>query len=357
MNNNNIITINNKTAQLEVNLEGGAITNFHLIENKINPLSFESSKLQMPPENRNGAPFRGQFICFPYWGDSYDTQSGENELPKHGLLCNSTWQCKKKSAQHIQMNAEDTVHGFSFERNIYLSDDYAMFKVTDEFTNNQPFPMVYNLVQHPTLAAPFLDKDTVIDCNGGEGFNQSAKYENLENKKTNWPQGRADNDEVINLRNSDNAYNGVFSFAIHPSADYGWMTASSPNSELLLAYVWSKDNYPWINIWKHYEENKIKYTGIEFGTTGIHGRTYPDVLNNPELLGTSTFRAMPPKYTLRNDFYCFILPVNKNCKGIENIKYDDVKNEILIVEKNKTTHTISKPFDDIDFARDCDEED
>jgi hypothetical protein len=55
--------LQNKTSVIEVDLHGGAITDFHLKDNPVNPLSFSFTKEQMPANNKAGAVYQGHFIC------------------------------------------------------------------------------------------------------------------------------------------------------------------------------------------------------------------------------------------------------------------------------------------------------
>ena len=49
----------------------------------------------------------------------------------------------------------------------------SVARVVEVVTNARPIGRVYNMVQHPSIAAPFLTAaDTVVDCNGRRGFAQ-----------------------------------------------------------------------------------------------------------------------------------------------------------------------------------------
>ena len=43
------------------------------------------------------------------------------------------------------------------------------------------------MVQHPTIAPPFLDEHTVVDSNGTRGFMQSSPLPDPETWEVKWP--------------------------------------------------------------------------------------------------------------------------------------------------------------------------
>jgi hypothetical protein len=44
----------------------------------------------------------------------------------------------------------------------------AALHVSETVTNANTLGRVYNIVQHPTIAPPFLTTETVVDCNGAQ---------------------------------------------------------------------------------------------------------------------------------------------------------------------------------------------
>ena len=61
--------IENESASLSINLDGGAIIDFQLKTTGINPLSFLYPNDLMPSNNKNGAAYQGHFLCLGRWGE------------------------------------------------------------------------------------------------------------------------------------------------------------------------------------------------------------------------------------------------------------------------------------------------
>ena len=188
------------------------------------------------------------------------------------------------------------------------------------------------MVQHPTLAAPFLDEEAIVDCNAATGFDYAFENYN-ESTFSAWPLVKAKDGGLINLSIADRAYSSVFPFVVDPGDEWGWITAYSPKDKLLLGYVWKRKDYPWIAHWLHFEGEKIKFRGLEFGTTGIHQpiqAIWEQGLLN--LLGQPTCRFIETAHKEQRNYTCFLHSVPDDFKGVEKI---DVKDKaITITEKD-----------------------
>ena len=90
------ISLANETCLLSVDSFGGVIVDFHLVgEEKVNPLSFAFTKEQMPDNNREGAPYRGHFLCAGRWGLPSEGEI-KRGIPNHGEAANIQWQAEQK---------------------------------------------------------------------------------------------------------------------------------------------------------------------------------------------------------------------------------------------------------------------
>lgn len=312
------IVLNNELSSLTVDLFGGAITNFHLKdENKINPLSFAFTKEQMPVNNKNGATYKGHFLCLGRWGlpSGGEIKAG---VPNHGEVANILW--TKKGAIDTQLIMEVTANkeGLLVERIIELDKNSPAYLVKEIVTNFHAIGRLYNMVQHPTLAAPFLDESTFIDCNATIGFDQ-VNYKDASVHSFNWPNVKDEKGNEIDLRNPQTNYNAVFSFVVNKESELGWITAYSPEYRLLFGYVWKRSEYPWIHAWQQWEDNRIKYRGIEFGTAGIH-QPFKEILDTAiDLFGEKTFAYIDAGENISKKYFSFVYKLKDEFSGVENV--------------------------------------
>ncbi|HRI21077.1 MAG TPA: hypothetical protein PLA68_08980, partial [Panacibacter sp.] len=299
-----LITIENNLSSVTVDLCGGAITDFHLKQNNINPLSFSFSKAQMPENNKNGAPYQGHFLCLGRWGEP-STGELNAGLPNHGEVANIEWTFAEKNSNELAMQTTAKLEGLHVERKVILDKNNPVFAVKEVVQNINSLGRLFNMVQHPTLAAPFLDDDTIVDCNGASGFNQSL-YKDVSNNILKWPNVKDERGNSFDLRNPSTNYNAVFSFVVKENVEYGWVTAYSPKYNLLLGYIWKRNDYSWIHLWQHFENNHIKYRGIEFGTAGIH-QPFNEILNTAtNIFGERTLAYIDVGESVTKNYFSFI---------------------------------------------------
>ena len=319
------IQLQNKTSLLEVDLHGGAITDFYLKENPVNPLSFRFSKEQMPENNKAGAVYQGHFICAGRWGEP---SAGEIKagIPNHGEPANIDWNMVEHNDAALTMETTASLEGLHVLRNITMHDANAIFHVTETITNTNSLGRLYNVVQHPTIAAPFLNETTVINCNASTGFDYHHANKPEEKKQT-WHQAIDANNNSFNLQNPQQEYNSVFSFIVNSNDEYGWITAYSPSHKLVLGYIWARKDYPWINLWQHFENGSIKYRGLEFGTTGLHMPFKNIIENNTfKVFNESTVAYIDAGESVTKEYACFLFPVEAGFRSIDRI---EIHNEII----------------------------
>lgn len=341
-----IISISNETASLTVDLYGGAIMDFHLHDVGINPFTFKAAPEDMPDHNRSGAGYRGHFVCAGRWGPP---TAGEIEagIPDHGQAANMMWTQVHQSfplvrrtpygergraasaaagvcvTPSIQMSVTTPLEGLKIERTIQLEDKSAVFKVDEHITNINPLSRLYNVVQHPTLAKPFLTPNTIINCNADAGFNYMMSTRPLEHAAK-WPYGVMEDGHIINVSKPDKAYSSVFSYIIKKDAKFGWITAYTPEINLLTGYLWQRETYPWISLWQNFNSGDIRYRGLEFGTTGMH-KSYKQIIaeGNHEVFGERSYLMIDAGEMQQKSYLGFMLKTPDGFGEVSDVNFAD----------------------------------
>jgi len=311
----NTIVLQNETCSAAFHTEGGALLQWQLHAVDVNPFEF------CWKESTNGKSdvfFRGHFICLGRWGEPSEAEAAKGHI-KHGDFNRLHWQTEVKESS-LKMWAQSELEGLAVEREVKLDKVVAVMQVTETVQNTLPVCRLFNIMQHPTLSAPFLGAETIVDCNATLGFDYAFETYN-EKVFRSWPDVVAANGENINLSKHDKSYSSVFPFTVNPEEDCGWMTAYSPTHKLLLGYVWKRTDYPWIAHWLHFEEGEIKYRGLEFGTTGIHqpianiwDKGILNILNVP----TCCFIDAGEKRT--SSYTCFLQPIAGDFNGVDKVE-------------------------------------
>src|SRR5690606_13701481 len=316
------VPLRNKKSALSIDLRGGAITAFHLLGKKVNPLNFRFNQEQMPDNNRGGFPFQGHIICLGRWGEP---SAGEAEagVPNHGQFTNIPWTLTdSRNNLSIRMSATAPLEGLHILRSLQLDPNQAVFAVEEKVTNINPLGRPYSIVQHPTLSAPFLNRSTVVNCNASLGFKQ-ALTGSIDIRPMEWPRANSENGRAYSLEKTQIAESAVYTFVGTQNGPWSWITAYSPIHGFLLGYIWKREDYPWIHLWQHGEEEELIYRGIEFGTAGIH-RPFGEYIHSfPTLFGEKTFEFIDAGAAIEKRYLasCWMLEASTMaCKKLRWIK-------------------------------------
>lgn len=326
------VKLENKNIHLVVHSNGGAMVDFSQKENNFNPLSFEFLMEQMPANNKGGAPYRGHFICLGRWGEPSEAEKMHG-IMNHGDFSNIQWEVEKlPGTTETIMNVVSHLEGLKLERKITLDVQMPVYKVTEKVTNIQKLGRVYNWVQHPTLTSPALDQNTLIDCNGDLGFDQSFER-SPEEKILKWSSTNLKGGLEADMSDLKSQKDSVFTFKVNEKDELGWVTAYFPVKGVLLGYLWKRQEYPWIHHWLHFEDSMIKYRGMEFGTAGIH-QPFKDIITKySRVFDLLTFDYLEAGECKEKEFISFIADKGADFQGVEKL---DFQNGVLQIHEKST---------------------
>jgi len=317
-----IVSISNSTASVSVDRHSGAIVDFHLHEGGINPLTFK----------REESNFQGHFLCLGRWGPPSDGEKAAGIIT-HGEAVIQIWDRQPSTPKNeLRMAATAPLEGLHVDRLLALDKENAVFGVTENVTNINPLGRLFNMVQHPTLGAPFLTNDTVVNCNADKGFNYMLNTNPLE-FAAKWPFGiveDGDRKDCIILSKLDKPYSSVFSFTIKKDAKFGWITAYNPKDNLLIGYLWNREDYPWISLWQDFDERGgIRYRGLEFGTTGMH-KSYKEIIEegNHRVFGEDSYKYIDAGETQSRSYLAFMSETPTDFTEAIDVSFD--KKAIII---------------------------
>jgi hypothetical protein len=321
------LVLQSDVAQLVIDLAGGSIKDFHLLDHGLNPLQwdsvdFDSTLAETPRKARS----MGHFLCLDRWGPASEAEI-ENGMGWHGEASRVLWKVEQDVVQgednlEAVMSANLEMAGLSVRRTIRMSRSAAVFEVTEAVTNNRPLGRIYNMVQHPTIGPPFLDETTVVDANAGKGFMQGGSLPNPEQPSVVWPQGLKEGVTPVDLRHlTDDAAPAVVSFVI--DAEYGWTTAVNAGQGLLIGYVWQTEEYAWFDAWRHVIDDKPFARGLEFGTSGLH-QPFPILVQKGKIFDRQLFVYIDAGETVTRSYLNFLTSVEGDFTGVRNVTFDGV---------------------------------
>lgn len=335
------IHLKNGLVSLSINTEGGAYTDFHFQKNPLNPLSWKLTKQEMPENNKSGAPFQGQFLCLGRWGSPTlgEIKAG---VPHNGEPSRDKWKVQNVDALHLKMSCEAPLDGLAITRTVEMDKKSSVWQVGESVKNTFSVGRVYNIVQHATLGPPFLSSSTIVNSNAGDGFLQEYCYPDPNKLAYRWPFGIIDSTKApLNLESSKGNVNYVSTHIFDKNIKYGWITAASPDQNLLIGYVWKTAEYPWLNVW-HYSKDGVPVAkGLEFGTTGI-GKSYKELLeSNTFFKGHASYEYIDATESKDKSYICFMIKIPKGFKKVDKIEIADHNIILTINSGSIKKHTLN----------------
>ena len=332
-----VLKLQGEAAALVVDLGGGSISDFHLLDHGLNPLDWDSWYFRNPGEGDPppGPRPMGHFICLDRWGSTSAAEEAHG-MPKHGEAGIVWWEVTrepelKNGNWEAGMRAELPMAGLRIDRTVALSEKEAVVSVVESVTNYRPIGRIYNFVQHPSIGGSFLNEKTVVDSNGGRGFMQNSSLENPQDRVAHWPRAKKLDGTEVDVRFlSDNDQPPVVTYLVED--EYGWVTASSPDNGLLMGYLWRTAEYPWLNIWRNVRDGKPYARGLEFGTTGLNGPGHGLVATG-RIFDRQIYRYIDASETQTFSYLNFLVAIPEDFAGVSEVIYEN--GTISVVERGE----------------------
>lgn len=323
-----LLVLKNGLSQLTLDRWGGGIIDFHFLDDEVNPLSWRATK-DIEPVNPDGPNLQGHFICLDRWGapSAAEVKMG---MPYHGEAPRVVWKRLDPSADGpaddgVRMGCTLPLAGMEVKRTVRLRENEAAVAVTEAVTNVRAAGRVYNLVQHPSIAPPFLDDTTIVDCNASHGLVQEEPVPRSTDDADRWPRisiGGTPADLRFYRGTEDGASgHDVTAFIFDPGVEYGWVTAATPSAGILVGYLWKISEYPWLNMWRYRHQGRVSARGLEFGTTGIH-QPFPTLLELGKVLERGVYEYLDAGETDTRSYILFLARIPGDFQGVESAEYD-----------------------------------
>jgi hypothetical protein len=312
-------TLENDALRVTVLEEGGHIAEIFDKRSGVNPLwtppwaSIEPSIYSHAryPEYGDGsdgmllAGIMGHNLCVDIFGGPSDAEAAAGITP-HGEASVVRYELHV-SGGTMTAAAVLPLAGLRVDREIVLADRTVRIREIVENLTSCDRPIGWT--QHVTLGPPFLEtgltefrasatRSMVFERPFGvaDDLAAGAPFE--------WPFApRADGGRVVDLRrftdvSPSSAYTAHLMSALHPNA---FFLAFSPRSRLAFGYVWKRDDFPWLGIWR---ENRSRSQapwngatvacGMEFGASPMP-ETRRAMIDRGRLFDVPTFRWIPAK--------------------------------------------------------------
>ncbi len=334
------VILQGREATASFALAGGGLIELRLNGNSINPLNWEVAQDRQQNKTEKPHP-QGHFLCLDRWGAPSKAELAKG-IPFHGEAPYRKWKIKQAPTladgqMHTSMTCELPLAGLEVERQVVLDTNSTAMVVSETVKNVGRLGRLYNMVQHPSIAPPFLDDTTIVNSNASAGFSQQGPIPDLDRDANRWPNMRIGG-AVEDLRyfrgNAAGGTDGesdVSSFVFASDQKLGWVTAVHSKSRLLLGYLWSTADYPWLNIWRFRKGNSVLARGLEFGTTGYH-QPFPVLVKQHKILDRQLYAYLDAEESHARSYIAFVAAVPEDFRDVTKLTYAD--GNIVVHEYN-----------------------
>jgi hypothetical protein len=329
--NRKAVQLESDQVRLTVLAEGGHIAELLHKASGVNPLwtppwpSIEPSTYtpEQHPEYGTGgdakllAGIMGHNLCLDIFGGPSEEEAAAG-MTAHG----------EASVEPYDVAVEDGVltaraafpeAGLRFRRSIWFGSS-TVVQIAEEVENLMAWDRPIGWTQHVTLGDPFVkpgvtefrasatrSKVFESDFAGHRSYMESgAEFD--------WPHAPRRGGGTVDMRTfAGPAMSGAYSaHLMDPQRRNAFFLAQSPDSKVLMGYVWKQADFPWLGIW---EENRSRTAppwngktvtrGMEFGVSPMP-ETRRRMIERGNLFGVPGFRWMPAKSAVRVEYRAFI---------------------------------------------------
>jgi hypothetical protein len=115
---------------------------------------------------------------------------------------------------------------------------------------------------------------------------------------------------------------------LNKNDEHGWITAINASKGLLLGYLWSIAEYPWLNLWLMVQNHEPEARGLEFGTTGLH-QPWSVIMARGSIFDEPIYQTIAVGDTITKSYLMFLAPIPDDFKGVENVEFANDKISIF----------------------------
>jgi hypothetical protein len=289
------------------------------------------------PESRLLSGIRGHNVCFDYWG-APSAEEAAAGLSFHGEAGVLRWTLREARSTKSQLvftcAAEMKMSAARFSRTVRLvhGETAAYFEETAE--NLTALDRAMGWVEHVTIGPPFLRRgETRLGVAPTRGYSLPGCLGRVPSEtEFHWPYVRAvgaGEEKPVDLRiAAPEARSGfVLSMLIDPGRALGFTAAATPRLRLLLAYVFKRADFPWVNMWEQNRKSTIApwrrralAVGLEFGNTIVAGSRRAMAAFGSKKYGAPAYGWLPARASRTVRYIALLAEVPRDFLGVADIR-------------------------------------
>jgi hypothetical protein len=307
--------------------QGGAFASFTLDDDESRTnLVWDPARFS----DQGFGPSKGHFLCVDGFGPvTADERSAG--LPDHGEANKLPWEVSRSTASSATFRVRLPLVHETLTRTLTLAPNEPVVLVETELESELAFDRVLLWAEHATLGAPFLALGkTVVDQSANRC--QTKPYDDPGPSRFpggvdfEWPVLPGHGElRVSPARPGRYEHIGCL---MDESREDEFITAIATERNLLIGYLFSRRDFPWVQHWMHYPETGAYAWGLEFGMQP-YDMTKAEVVALSPMFDRPTFRWLPAKSKLRTRFLMFATRVPPGFDRVTDVR---LENGALVIE-------------------------
>jgi len=300
---------------------------------------------------RNGklmAGYMGHFLCFPYFGGGVSTEEEELGYSTHGEAYTVNYQVEEKSmpdGAKILATGILPMTNYVVKRSLSMLPGQSVVLVQEEIENLESLDRPYHWVQHVTFGKPFIEYGkTRLDAPVSRIAFSPDSDDPSNINAVQWPMVNIEGQDLINIGvyDSDQGEGLYRAWFMDPERETTWFTMYNKEHNLLVGYIFSKEENPWIGDWQENQRlqtlprnGKTVAWGLEVGTTPF-GSGISNIERDP-LFDTKTYGTIAANEKKQQSYLIFLMRIDESFKGVKQLK---LKEGFILLEENETARQI-----------------
>ena len=289
------------------------------------------------------AGYMGHYLCFPYFGDEFSGSEEKLGYSTHGEAYTVKYEVEEKMEDDgavLTASAVLPLTKYAINRSFTLLPGQSVILVEEAFENLEAFDRPYQWVQHITFGKPFIEYGkTYVDAPVSRIAFSQQKDDPLNLNTVQWPTVRTEEGSAINagVFDSDKGQGGYRAWLMDPERDYTWLTLYNQDLNLLVGYIFPKEENPWIGDWKENQRaralprnGQTVAWGLEVGTTPF-GSGIRQSIERDAVFDTETYKWIGAREKMEQSYLIFLLEIAKGFKGVKELEME--KGAIILTEK------------------------
>lgn len=203
----------------------------------------------------------GHNLCLGWFGDPSAAEQAAG-LGCHGEAPVRRWREAGKSVSSrelmLRVACDLPVAGMRVTRTLKTRAESHVVRVAERIENRTRCDRPFTVCQHVTFGPPFLERGvTVFDMPATQSRTFPGAFSDRQRLRSDtafaWPNGPGAGGNAVDLRVLGGGAGSSSDFSaqlIDRKRREAWFSALHPQMRIVVAYVWRREDYPWVGNWE-----------------------------------------------------------------------------------------------------------